>query len=719
MTKIPKLSGFAKPGSVVEFLQDNEAHIAWVLEESAGRLRLLTRTRREVKLPESRLLPWAGPDYPPGATREEIGHRLEALETRRREIMAGVDPLELWDMAQGELEQAPIEWFATLLWQEPGVNELAALGRALLAAKTHFKFNPPDFEIHPADKVEARLEREREAKEREGVVNAGHALFAALWGRIKSGQPPLPPGARDLPEARIPDDEVLARLREVLLAQVAGRTTGRSASSSEHDALAKFWESLKKSLPDVPHLALQLAQAWGLLPPHHNYLLDEAGYAWGDDWSAEFAEEILGQLQRFDELAALAEQNGELDPTPFVSIDAATTRDIDDAFFVAPAELPGGGTGFRCAIALARPTLAWDFGGRLDREVMSRVTSLYLPEGSGHMMPESLGTGHFSLAAGKPKPALVAEFLLDERGEVLSVAPRLAWATVARNIAYPDAQAALDADPESPNSDPHLSLAMTLARLLFERRLERGAVVIDRPEPVVELEGDPQDLRVRIETREASPDAELLVSEFMILANCGLARWAVEAGVPLLYRTQNIALPPSATGVFRDPVDISRVVKLLAPPALECTPRRHAALACEAYATCTSPIRRYVDFLNMAQMQEYLATGAPRLDLAGLEAMLPTLSARIQEVGQIQRFRPRYWKLVHLLQHKREPFQAVVVDDAGPYPTLALPDMQLQVRLPRNMLGEKAHPGMAVTIQFGRIDPLTNELKVLEAREAE
>jgi exoribonuclease-2 len=334
------------------------------------------------------------------------------------------------------------------------------------------------------------------------------------------------------------------------------------------------------------------------------------------------------------------------------------------------------------------------------------------------MMPESLGTGQFSLAEGRPKPALVAEFLLDQRGEVLSATPRLAWITVTRNITYPEAQAALDAGPDEPGGDAHLSLAMSLSRLLFQRRLERGAVVIDRPEPLVTVEGDPQDLRVRIETREPCADAELVVSEFMILANCGLARWAGEVGVPLLHRTQNIALPPSATGVFNDPVDISRVVKLLAAPALECTPRRHAALACEAYATLTSPIRRYVDFLNMAQVQEYLTSGAPRLSLAELEALLPALSARIQEVGQIQRFRPRYWKLVYLMQHKRESFPAVVVDDVGPYPTLALPELQLTVRLPRNMLGEKAHPGLAVTVMFGRIDPLANELKVLEAREA-
>jgi Exoribonuclease R len=703
MTKPLKLSGFIRPGCIVEFLQDNEAHIAWVLEETQGRLRLLTRTKREVKLPTARLLPWSGPEYAPGATREEIGHRLDDLDARRREIMAGVNALELWEMAQGEVERAPAEWFAGLLWTEPGVDEIAALGRALISAKAHFKFQPPDFEIHPADKVEARLTREREDKDREAVASAGHAVFAALWARIKSGQPPLSPHVI-LREAEGLDPEVEARLRAMLLAQVAKKTGG------EADALAKLWENLKKPLPDAPHLALQLAQAWGVLPPHHNYLLDEAGYAWGDEWSAAYATEMDARRAHFAELAARA----QVDPTPYVSIDAATTRDIDDAFFVREIELPGGAPGFSCAVTLARPCLDWDFGGPLDREVFSRATSLYLPEGSGHMMPESLGTGLYSLTTEGPKPALVAEFLLDQRGEIKEARPRLAWVKIARNIAYPDAQAALNN-----GSDPQLSLALRIARELFARRLERGAVVIDKPEPVVTLDGPPADVRVSIETREPSRDAELLVSEFMILANSGLAVWAREHGVPLLCRTQDIALPKEATGVFDHAVDIYRVVKLLAPPALECCPRRHAALACEAYATITSPIRRYVDFLNMAQVQSYLETGAPRLDQAGLEAIVPHLSARIQEVGQVQRYRPRYWKLVYLAQHKREPFPAVVVEDAGPYPTLSMPDLQITVRVPRNILGDRVQPGMHFELFFGRIDPLTNELKVIEAREAE
>lgn len=714
MTKSLKLSGFPRPGAVVEFLQDNEAHIAWILEESQGRLRLLTRTKREVKLPAARLLPWLGPEFPPGATREEIGHRLEDIEARRREICAEVNPMELWDMAQGEVEHAPAEWFAQLLWTEPGVDEVAGMGRALLSAKAHFKFQPPDFDIHPADKVEARLAREREDKDREAVASAGHAILSALWARIKSGQPPLSPHMV-LREAEGLDPDVEARLRAMLLAQVAQKTAG--GPGGEYDALAKLWESLKKSLNikgETPHLALQLAQAWGVLPPHHCHLLDEAGYAWGDGWSTAFAGEIAAQRERFAARAAEA----QLDHTPYVSIDAATTRDIDDAFHVAKTTLPDGSPGFLCRVTLARPCLAWDFGSPLDREVFSRATSLYLPEGSGHMMPEELGTGLFSLTAGSPKPALVAEFLLDERAGIVDTRPRLAWVTIARNIAYPDAQAAIEAD-NGAGSDPQLSLALRIARELYARRLERGAVVIDKPEPQVELSGEAGSVSVDIALRQTSPDAELLVSEFMILANSGLALWARENGVPLLCRTQDIALPREATGVFSDPVDIFRVVKLLAPPLLERQPRRHAALACEAYATITSPIRRYVDFINMAQVQSFLECGAPRLDDAAVDALIPHLSARIQEVGQVQRFRPRYWKLVYLAQRKRQPFPAVVVDDADPYPTLSLPDLQITTRVPRNLLGDRVQPGMRFDIVFGRIDPLANELKVVEALEAE
>ena len=684
-----------RPGMVVEFLQGNQPQLAWVMEEQSGRLRLFTINKREMKMPANRVLPWAGPVHNADATRQEMLDALNAHQERRGELQAGLDVMELWELAQGEVEQAPVGWFAGLLWEKPGPDEAAALGRAMLSAKTHFKFQPPVFEVYTAETVEERLRRQAEEKERDAVVHAGQTLFKGLWAAVRGG------GAsrRHSEDAeRDMEPDVAARLREVLLAAVARNLD---------DAADKIWQTVRKGLPDDPHLPLLLAQAWGVLPPHHNQILDEAGYDWGDDWSEKFVDEIAEQRARFERMRAEATEGGALDPRPFVSIDAATTKDIDDAFHV-----ERDGSGYRLTLALARPSMAWDFGAPLDRAVASRATSLYLPEGSAHMMPESLGTGLFSLHADGPRPVLLTMFQLDDCGCLLSVHPALGWARMAANITYEAAEAAM-----ADGSDPHLALAAELGEKLLAKRIENGAVIIDKPEPEVTLEGSGAAVKVLLDFKTTCPRAETAVSEFMILANSGLALWARENGVPLLHRTQDIALPSEATGRFSDPADICRTVKLLTPPQMEIEPKRHAALAVPAYAPISSPLRRYTDFINTAQVQSFLETGEPRLDADQMSTLLTHLGARVQSVSQVQRFRPRYWKLLYLLQHKKEYHSATVVEENGPYPGLALPELQINIRAPRAMLGEKLFPGQRFQVRFGRIDPLSNEIKVIEALE--
>jgi exoribonuclease-2 len=668
---------------VVEFMQGNQPHLAWVQEESSGKLHALTLTKREIKLATARLLPWSGPQYEAGASRQEILDRLEEHQRRRGEIQAGLDVMEIWELAQGEMEEASLTWLAELVFEDAGIDELAALGRALLTAKSHFKFRPPVFEIHPAEKVEQRLKQEAEERIRERITALGVELFKSLWS------------ARRVPDGLDIPPDVEAGLRELLLAQIAG-TADEKAN--------KLWTSLRSGLPDHTHLALLLAQAWGVVEPHHNHLLDEAGYVLDDSWSEPLRDDVAALRRRVDAAAEPA-----LD-VPFVSIDAATTKDIDDAFFVE--RDPDSGQGWRLLLALARPTLGWEFGSPLDRAVASRATSLYLPEGDGHMLPHELGLDAFSLVAGKDRPALVTEFRFSPEGDVLSVKPRLAWVNVAANTPYEDAEKIMEE-----RGDPMLDAALELAGILFQKRLDAGASVIDRPDPEVMLTRNGKDVDVDIRLKEPTPKSSLTVSEFMILANSGLARWAREQGVPLLHRTQNIALPSEAQGVFSQPEDIFRAVKYMAPPMLEAQPKRHAALAVDAYAPVTSPIRRYTDLINSAQICGYLENGSPAFGQEALEALLPGLNARIGQVSQVQRFRPRYWKLVYLAKRRKQPHSAVLVEENGQYPSLALPHLQINVRAPRGLLGDKLYPGQRFQITFGRIDPLTNEIKISEALE--
>lgn len=683
MSKTVKTSGFIRPGCIVEFMQGGQPQLAWTLEEQKGKLRLLTLNKREMKMSESRLMPWTGPEHPADANRQTILDTLSEHQSVRGEIQAGLDLMEIWELSQGEMETAPVEWFADLLWERPSPDQKAALGRAMLTAKTHFKFRAPDFEIYPEEKVEERIRLAAEEKEREKTIHAGQALFKELWEARKNGRQPVEPTL---------EDDVRQGLEELLFSVIA---------KSGDDKNDKIWAVVNKGLPDHPHLALLLAQTWGIAKPHHNHLLDEAGYAWTDDWSREYSNELKRIADRFEELARKPEER------TFVSIDGPSTRDIDDAFHI---RAENGG--YVLTIALARPDLCWEFGSALDKAVLNRATSLYLPEGTSHMLPESLGTGLFSLLEKHPRPALVTEFHLDADGELASVVPRTSWITVEKNETFEAAEKAIDQ-----GADPSLTLAHELSEKLLAKRLENGAAIINRPEPMPELEGEGADLKVSIVEKEPQPKAEQLISEFMILANAGLALFGKENDIPLLHRTQDIALPAEANGIFNSPPEIARVVRLLAPAIMEATPKRHAAIGVPAYSPISSPLRRYPDLINISQVTSFVETGSPRLDLEELETMVPHLSSRIQSVGQIQRYRPRYWKLLYLLQNRKQPMTGMVVEAEGAYPTLALPSLQINVRLRREQLGDKIFPGQLFQLRFGRIDPLTNDIRVAEALE--
>lgn len=683
MSKKTILTPTVRPGTVVELMHGDQPQLAWVLEEASGKLRVLTINKREMKLPTARLLPWHGPVESAEANRQEIQDILNAHQEKRGEIQAGLDVMELWDLAQGEVETAPLSWFAGLLWEEPDADQIAALGRCMLSAKTHFKFRPPNFEIWSAEQVENRMRQKAEEKEREAITAAGQTLLKELWTAVSQGRKPRVPA-----------------MEEELAEGLASILKGKVAENLDEDQ-RKIWTAISKGLPDVQHIGLILAQSWGVLPPHHNYLLDEAEYDWGNEWPESFSNEI--ELIK----TAFSNQSEEPESEQFISIDAITTKDIDDAF-----RIVRDGSDYVLSIALARPDAHWEFGSPLDRAVMHRATSIYLPEGTAHMMPEQFGTGLYSLIAGENRPSMIADFRMDSDGRLISVTPRLAWIKVQENVTYEDADKAI-----AEKTDDSLVMAHQLAEKLISHRIESGACVIRKPEPVVELEGDAVEGNVNIYLKEECPLSELVISEFMILANSGLALWARDNDIPLLHRTQDIALPQESAGIFTEPAEILRAVKLLLPPMLETTPKRHAALGVPAYAPITSPLRRYTDFINMAQVATFLTDGSPRLNTDELDKLATHLGLRVKAVGAVQRFRPRYWKLVYLAKRRKEFQSAVIVDDNGPMATLAMPHIQVNVRAPKKLLGDKLYPGQRFQINFSRIDPLTNEIKIAEALE--
>ncbi len=672
------------PGCIMEFLQDNQPVTAWVLDVQGPRLRVFTSGQRELKLPLSRALPWTGPQCNASASRQEMLDLLRTHHGRRERLAEAVDALEIWDLAQGELDEAEIGWFASLVFDDSSPDQLAALGRKLLQTKTHFKFSPPKFEIYPREIVERRQEELRKAQERERLVGFGQVFLRGLWDVFGKRKANLPQ----------PDEEQSQRIRDLLMTRIS------NPDDRDSDAL---WKTMSQGLPEDPFLPLYLAQAWGVVPPHYNFHLARAQYDWEPDWDTDHAQAIADIKNRV--LADRAEP-----VTGIVTIDSASTQDIDDGF-----SLERTASGFVLRQALACPPLGWEFGSSLDRAVLHRFTSLYLPEGTSHMLPEDLGTRFFSLNAGQDRPALVITFDLDENGAVRAFSPSIAWIRVDANLTYSGVEADLAADAPAMLRD-----ARDLAALLRAARIRNHAVIMEQPDPRLVLSGDPANPEVDVVQSESTPEAQMIVSEFMILANKAMAEWALDNAVPLLFRTQNITLPAESAGIWHEPTDIYRIINNMGPSILECEPKRHATIGAKAYAPVTSPLRRYSDFINMAQILAKLTGQGRFLTKDELERLLPILSSRAEMTGQVQRMRPRYWKYEYFRRnHKKMRWSGIIVDAGSVLVTISLPDMQMFLKAPRKIFGDKIRLGQRFAIRIGKVDPLNNEIKIVEAWEEE
>ena len=734
---------YPAPGCVVEYLEGNAVQIALITEEAGGRLRLLLPNRRETRLNASRLLPWLGPLHGADLGRDEAVRLLEQHKKCREDLASDVPVMDVWEMAQGEVSVAPATWFAELFTSDPSADQVSAYGRALLACKSHFRFQPPDFQVFPADMVEKRLVEEKNRLEREALIAGGAAFLRMLWDVACRKRELPPPPAEGASSGEWPSADVAESLEEVLRSRMI------DPEGQEFDAL---WRTLGKGLPDVPHLPLQLLVAWGKVPPHYNFWLDRAGYASGDDWWTAHRDEVdalvraaeSGQMPdaalftpaaptpcMCDDAAAsipaaapatsLLFEPGPLpeSPLPFVSIDSASTRDVDDAFHVQSTD-----DGYLLTLALACPALYWHFGGVLDRAVLHRGTSIYLPEGDCHMLPEVLGTAAYSLLAGTPRPALCVEIPVDAQGRYGSCRTYLARVRLAANLTYRDSQAVLNAQsegvalPDNPAAAHagQLSVGLELARKRQNTRIEDGAVVMDRPDPVISLEGEGADVRVHVGPDYCAPDAQMLVAEMMILASAAVAHWARERGMAMLHRVQDVVLPREYAGVWSTPQDMTRIMRALTPSGLEVQARPHAALGLDRYTPVTSPLRRYPDLVNEAQVVHFLCTGQPRWSEDALVSLLHALSPALDGAGQVQRFRPRYWKLLFFRQQGDKVWwSGVITEENDAFVSVSLPDQGMFVRGRRKLFDDRAHPGLQVDVRIGKVHPLYNEIMILEA----
>ncbi|MEM9695378.1 MAG: ribonuclease R family protein, partial [Myxococcota bacterium] len=356
-----------------------------------------------------------------------------------------------------------------------------------------------------------------------------------------------------------------------------------------------------------------------------------------------------------------------------LTIDAPSSRDLDDALAVLPADEQGA---MRLLVSIADVDALVPRGGEIDREARRRGTSVYL---AGHvipMLPRALSEDQLSLLPGVDRPALTAELRIDPEGEVTAVDLYPSLIRSNQRLHYRQVGAWLEGRvPDEPIDEtllPTLRWLRTAASRIEMTRRGRGGVSFHNEEAKVSFEDDGHE-PVELEALPTNR-AHRLVERLMVATNEAVARWLNERGLPALYRVHEepgreaiegltIAarhfgfeggfgdrLPPRALTAIEEqfsntplaPAMYTVLGHALGPARYTVHAAPHFGLAAPLYLHFTSPIRRYADLVVHRVIKAYLTgeRGFQTVDQQ-VEALAQDLNERAFRASRAERERLR------------------------------------------------------------------------------
>ncbi len=253
---------------------------------------------------------------------------------------------------------------------------------------------------------------------------------------------------------------------------------------------------------------------------------------------------------------------------PVVTIDGETARDFDDAVYLR--ELPNGNTELQVHIADVSAYVLP--GSPLDTEARVRGTSVYFPDRAVPMLPAALSSGMCSLRPEEDRLVQSCVMEIDPRGEVVGYRVCEGVIRSVRRCTYTSVQRCLNASPErqgagsrgqgsesvtpEPTAEdfaerervgleqPEMPAAfdrmLELALRLNAKRVRRGSIDFDLPEPVIEFDPDGN---MKAIVRSERGWAHRLIEEFMLSANECVATWLTQQGIPSIYRIHELPDP--------------------------------------------------------------------------------------------------------------------------------------------------------------------------------
>ena len=372
----------------------------------------------------------------------------------------------------------------------------------------------------------------------------------------------------------------------------------------------------------------------------------------------EFPVNVIKEAQSISKEIPQQEINKRLDLRDEIlfTIDGEDAKDLDDAVCVKKNEHGN----YELIVAIADVSYYVKEGSELDREAITRGTSIYMMDRVIPMLPTELSNGICSLNAGEDRLSLCVIMEIDKNAKVVSADVRKCVIKVKERMSYTNVYKILNyinmESKEASTSNvlnkiseedsktitryekylSNFKLMQELAKILKAKRVKDGALDLDVPESKIIL--DSNGVAVDVKKYETN-FANEIIEQFMLIANETVAEKFYWLEAPFIYRVHeeperekvdelnkflfNIgykikynkdSIHPKSfadvldeiKGTSEERVVSNLILRTLKVARYESTNKGHFGIASKYYCHFTSPIRRYPDLYIHRIISKYI-----------------------------------------------------------------------------------------------------------------
>lgn len=314
------------------------------------------------------------------------------------------------------------------------------------------------------------------------------------------------------------------------------------------------------------------------------------------------------------------------------TIDDETTYDFDDALSI---DKEGGI--YVVSVHISNFSNLFSIDSTYSDNARKLVNTIYAPNGNFNLFSKKL-VDKISLSSGSVRSVLTVKLYVDN-SSVINYKVERNYIKISDNYTYDQFETLISKNPD-------YQFLNDFTKHLYEERLKGADFKFFNQEVAIRVN---KDNKLSINCMELL-DSRRIISELMILTNFYVSKYFNQNSLPGIFRSQRKsydletsmidAEPPFSFHRKVSPVDVSSA----------CDP--HYGLGLESYLQITSPIRRFLDAVNMWQVSYFLKERKVLFDSNYIDRILATTTPQLASSREKSKKVYKLWILKYLNQSK-------------------------------------------------------------------